>query len=114
MLSKPGNIRFDTRPKLAEEVTRYLRDALMVGEFAPGERMAVYTLAKRLGVSTMPVREALVALASEGLLEAIPRRGFRVVKISTRGVEHIFAVHAFVAGLLATEATPCVTPVTIR
>lgn len=96
------------RPKLGEEATRYLRDALMSGAFQSGERMGVEDLARRMGVSTMPVREALVTLANEGLLEVLPRRGFRVARISRNDVRDVFRVHAFVAGLLAEAAAPLI------
>lgn len=101
------------RKKLGEETTRYLRDALLSGQYATGERMAVHQLADSLGVSTMPVREALVTLANEGLLEVIPRRGFRVATLGLRDVEDAFRVHAFVAGLLIEEAAPIIPPATV-
>jgi DNA-binding GntR family transcriptional regulator len=105
--------RLPERPKLGEEATRYLRDALVSGAFQPGQRMAVEELAHQLGVSAMPVREALVALANEGLLEVLPRRGFRVARIRRRDIVDVFRVHAFVAGLLAEAAAPIITPETI-
>jgi DNA-binding GntR family transcriptional regulator len=101
------------RKKLGEETTRYLRDALLSGQYATGERMAVHQLAESLGVSTMPVREALVTLANEGLLEVIPRRGFRVATMGSRDVEDAFRVHAHVAGLLIEEAAPIIPAATI-
>lgn len=101
------------RKKLGEETTRYLRDALLSGQYATGERMAVHQLAESLGVSTMPVREALVTLANEGLLEVIPRRGFRVAPMVVRDLEDAFRVHAFVAGLLIEEAAPIIPAATI-
>lgn len=93
-----------TRPKLGEEATRYLREALMSGVYPVGHRMAVDELARQLGVSTMPIREALVALASEGLLQVLPRRGFRVAGIGPQDVDDIFQIHAFIAGMLAERA----------
>jgi len=101
------------RPKLGEEATRYLRDALVSGSFEPGQRMGVEELSKKLGVSAMPVREALVALANEGLLEVLPRRGFRVAPIRKRDILDVYRVHAFVAGLLAEAAAPIITDATI-
>ena len=75
--------------------------------------MGVEELAKQLGVSAMPVREALVALANEGLLEVLPRRGFRVARISRRDILDVYRVHAYVAGLLAEAAAPLITDETI-
>jgi DNA-binding GntR family transcriptional regulator len=101
------------RRKLGEETTRYLRDALLSGRYSAGERMAVQHLAETLGVSTMPVREALLTLANEGLLEVVPRRGFRVAALKLRDVEDAFRVHALVAGLLVEEAAPIISPAAI-
>lgn len=94
------------RRNLGEEATRYLRDALLSGRYRAGEKMAVHPLAQALNISAMPVREALLTLASEGLLEATPRRGFQVARTSLRDVQDVFRVHALVAGLLAEEAAP--------
>jgi DNA-binding GntR family transcriptional regulator len=94
----------DGRPKLGREVTRILRDAIMSGKFAPGQRMMVDELARQLGVSTMPIREALVTLAGEGLVDELARRGFRVTDLQPRDIEATFKVQAFVAGLLAADA----------
>ena len=98
-----------SRRKLGEETTRYLRDALLSGHFRPGERVPMDQLAESLGISTMPVREALVTLATDGLLDALPNRGFRVARTTTRDVEDVFKVHAFVAGLLGEKAAVIVT-----
>jgi DNA-binding GntR family transcriptional regulator len=96
--------RFVPRLKLGEEVTRYLRDAIMSGEYVAGERIRLEELADRLDVSTMPAREALTALVIEGLLEALPRRGYRVVSLQQQDIEDVFRVHAFIAGILAERA----------
>jgi DNA-binding GntR family transcriptional regulator len=101
------------RRKLGDETTRYLRDELLSGRYEAGERMGVQQLAETLGVSTMPVREALLTLANEGLLEVVPRRGFRVAALKPRDVEDAFRVHALVAGLLIEEAAPIITAATI-
>ena len=105
-----GNL---ARNKLGQETTRHLRDALLSGRYAPGERMGVQHLAQAFGVSTMPVREALLTLAGEGLLEVLPRRGFRVAPLKLRDVSDAFRVHALVAGLLIEEAAAIITPATI-
>jgi DNA-binding GntR family transcriptional regulator len=92
------------RPKLGEECARHLRDLLMSGTYRAGGRLVVEELAQQLGVSAMPVREALIALANEGLVEVLPRRGFRVARIERRDVDDVFRVHSFVAGLLVEAA----------
>jgi DNA-binding GntR family transcriptional regulator len=97
------------RPRLGEEVARALREAIMTGVFRPGDRLAVEDLASQFGVSAMPVREALVVLASEGIVGGVARRGFRVAQIRRRDFEDAFSVHAYVAGLLAAAAAEQIT-----
>lgn len=95
-------------PKLGQTVTKQVRDAIMSGIYVPGQKLVVEDLATRLGVSTMPVREALVTLANEGILDVLPRRGFRVTRFSKQDVEDIFLVHSFIAGVLAERAVPLI------
>ncbi len=92
------------RPRLGTEVTRVLRNAVLTGEYPAGYRLRIEDLAQKLGVSTMPVREALVTLANEGLLKMLPRRGFEVTPISPQEIEDVFLVHALIAGELAHRA----------
>lgn len=100
--------RIPETPKLGQTVTKQIRDAIMSGVYLTGQKLVVDDLATRLGVSTMPVREALVTLAHEGVLEVLPRRGFRVAEFTKQDVEDIFLVHAFVAGVIAERAVPLV------
>jgi DNA-binding GntR family transcriptional regulator len=55
-------------------------------------------LARQLGVSTTPVHEAIVRLASEGFVELLPRRGVRVVRLTIRDIEEIFEVREALEG----------------
>ncbi|HKT05736.1 MAG TPA: GntR family transcriptional regulator, partial [Rugosimonospora sp.] len=80
------------RPSLREGVAGALRAALVAGELRPGEVYSAPKLARRFGVSATPVREALLHLADEGLLAAVPNKGFRVVEISDRDLDEIAAL----------------------
>lgn len=100
-LGDAGPVR---RQRLGDDVTRRIREALTNGTFRAGERLAVQTLADELGVSTMPVREALVALWNEGMIEALPGRGFRALQPRPIDIEDVFAIHAFIAKRLAERA----------
>lgn len=100
--------RLGSRNKLSHEVGRYLRDAILSGTFTPGQRLGVAELADTLGVSTMPVREALVGLAREGLISELPRHGFHVARFRSTDIADVYRVHAFVAGLLAEAAAPLI------
>lgn len=101
---------FAERPKLGQEVTRVLREEILTRELEEGRRLAIGEIADRLGVSSMPVREALTALASEGLVVTLPRRGFRVARVEERDISDAFAVHAYVAGMLARRACGRLSP----
>lgn len=70
------------RRSLREEIADILRGAVMSGELVPGETYSAPSLAERFGVSATPVREAMLDLAKEGLVEVVPNKGFRVVRLS--------------------------------
>lgn len=72
-----------SRPSLHDEVTNRVRDMIVDGRLMAGERIAELDLAKQLGISRTPLREALKVLASEGLVDLLPQRG-AVVKVFTR------------------------------
>ncbi|GAA2089230.1 GntR family transcriptional regulator [Pseudolysinimonas kribbensis] len=63
---------------LAGHAESVLREMIFSGELQPGVRIYADETAEKLGMSAIPVREALRTLASRGLVEAIPQRGFRV------------------------------------
>jgi DNA-binding GntR family transcriptional regulator len=64
-----------------------LRDAVVSAELRPGRRLSENELAARLGVSRTPVREALLRLADDGLVESVPQVGTFVARISLSAVE---------------------------
>ena len=69
---------------LRDVVFNTLRQAIITGEFAPGERLMEIALAERLGVSRTPVREAIRKLELEGLVVLIPRKGAEVAQITEK------------------------------
>jgi DNA-binding GntR family transcriptional regulator len=74
---------------LRVQVVRALRAALEVGELRPGVIYSGVSLAQRFGVSATPVREAMLDLAREGMVEPVRNRGFRVVEISDEDLEQV-------------------------
>ncbi|CAA9353966.1 MAG: Transcriptional regulator, GntR family [uncultured Frankineae bacterium] len=82
-------------------VSDELRRLVVTGELAPGTRIVEDRLAARLGVSRNPVREALQALASEGFVEILPRRGAVVAQITAEQAEDLFDVRAALEPLAA-------------
>src|SRR5574340_1117707 len=96
-------------PSLRERVYRALRDALVAGELAPGERLRDQELAARLGVSRTPVREALQRLEDEGLVETAPRALTRVTPLAAVAAREAFPVVAALHALAARHGAPRLT-----
>jgi DNA-binding GntR family transcriptional regulator len=79
------------RPKpLHETVVERLRDMIVEGELASGERLHDANLAKILQVSRTPIREATKLLATEGLVDLLPGRGARVSELSSEDILDLF------------------------
>src|SRR6201986_2304199 len=94
LLEAPFSTRFET-------VVEALRAAVLAGEFQPGERLHETKLTARLGVSRTPVRAALQKLASEGLLDYTPNRGYTLRQYSIGEVIGAYEVRAVLEGLAA-------------
>lgn len=77
---------------LRDVVFNTLRQAILHGELKPGERLMEIKLAKRLGVSRTPIREAIRMLELEGLVVMIPRRGAAVAQITKQDLEDVLEV----------------------
>jgi len=99
---------------LHQGVLASLRDLIIHNELAPGKRLNERILCERLKVSRTPLREALKVLSHEGLVELLPNRGARVVKLTPEDVRHLFEILGALeslAGRLAclhiTEAEIC-------
>ncbi|MFD5099291.1 GntR family transcriptional regulator [Streptomyces albidochromogenes] len=93
-----------------ERVADALRAALIAGELRPGDVYSAPSLAARFGVSATPVREAMLDLVREGLVDTVPNKGFRVTEVSERQLDEYNHIRSLieiptVAGL-ATTADP--------
>ena len=75
---------------LAKMAYEALRDSILAGELISGEVYNEMALAKELGISRTPVREALLELSTRGLVSFLPRRGVIVKRYTKRDVEEIF------------------------
>jgi GntR family transcriptional regulator of vanillate catabolism len=84
-----------------KNVALRLREMILRGDLAPGERLAEVALAERLGVSRTPIRQALPALAREGLLAAAGRRGYVVRSFSPQDVLDAIETRGLLEGLAA-------------
>ena len=84
------------RPSLPETVYQQLRDAIHNGALKPGVILRQEDLARKLGVSRAPLREALPRLEADGMIVLRPRRGYSVVALDHEEIEDIFDVRATV------------------
>lgn len=87
---------FEERQSLRQQVAHALRAALVAGEMRPGVLYSAPTLAEKFGVSATPVREAMLDLASEGLVEAVRNKGFRVTELSNQELDDITAIRMLI------------------
>lgn len=94
---------------LRDVVFQSLRQAIIAGEFAPGERLMEITLANKLGVSRTPVREAIRMLELEGLVVMIPRKGAEVAKITQKDLRDSLEVRSAIEELSVTLACDRIT-----
>lgn len=82
------------RSNLAIDVADLLRESIATGEIPPGTRLVEVEVARQLGVSRGPLREALRILETEGLLDSHPGRGSFVSTISERDVREVYSLRS--------------------
>jgi GntR family transcriptional regulator, vanillate catabolism transcriptional regulator len=84
--------------KLREQVVLKLRELILSGELAAGQRVAEIPISERLGVSRTPVRQALTVLAQEGLLGLAGKRGYLVHEFTAKDIEDAIDVRGILEG----------------
>lgn len=89
----------DRAPARSMSSADRVREAILAGEFAPGERINEVHLSRALGVSRTPIRAALHALAAEGLLDYARNRGFTVREFAAQAVADAYQIRASLEGL---------------
>jgi DNA-binding GntR family transcriptional regulator len=94
--------------KIAESATQraynFIRDRLQNRELQPGSRLVTRNLAKKLGTSLNPVREALNRLSSQGLVEHVPGSGTFVHEPNAQGIRDLYGVREAIESHAAAEA----------
>lgn len=94
---------------LAQQAYNTIRRAIRDGKIARGQFFSETTLAESMGVSRTPVREALLDLFREGIVEIIPKRGFRLAELDEAAINEIrllrVALERVVISQLCTTAT---------
>ncbi|MGY2053050.1 GntR family transcriptional regulator [Methylobacterium sp. JK268] len=109
-LSPPVGLPILSESDLVRQVARRLTDAITAGRLAPGAKVAEAAVARELGISRAPVREAARLLESQGLLRAHPRRGFFVREIAAADVDEIYDLRLCIERHAAVEAARRLTP----
>ncbi|QSX09677.1 GntR family transcriptional regulator [Alkalibacter rhizosphaerae] len=97
-------IDMDTYKPLREIVFTTMREAIVNGDFKPGQRLMEVQLAEQMGVSRTPVREAIRKLELEGLVIMVPRKGAYVAGLSSEDVKEVLEIRAVLEGLAASLA----------
>lgn len=109
-MTKPARVaRPFTRRSSGELVADHLRRQIIAGELAPGQRLTQEDIATELGVSRVPVREALVILEQEGWVKMEMQRGGRVLPVET-SISDNAEVWNLLFGLIARRAADRLTP----
>ncbi|RLV10146.1 GntR family transcriptional regulator [Streptomyces griseocarneus] len=95
--------------RLRDQVAHALRAALISGELRPGTVHSAPSLAADFGISATPVREAMLDLAREGLVEPVRNKGFRITGVSERDLDQYAEIRALIevptVGRVARTAT---------
>ena len=93
-----------TRETMTDRVYAHLREQLAIGNFTPGERLSLRELGSELGVSVMPVREAVNRLVADRALEVTPTRVLRVPLTTAQQVRDLADIRIAVEGFAAERA----------
>jgi DNA-binding GntR family transcriptional regulator len=97
-----------------DHVLDQIRTAILAGRLPAGETLRQEDLAERLGVSRMPVREAIRRLHAEGLVEVLPSRRVRVAPLDRAEIEDIYDMRAALEPLAVRLAVPRLTKAQLR
>jgi len=98
-----AEVFIESKP-LREKIADKIRADIIKGVYKNGERLVEPKLAKNLGISRTPIREALRQLESEGFIEIVPRRGAIVKELTIKDIDDLYAIKANLEGLAARQA----------
>ncbi|MES1924850.1 GntR family transcriptional regulator [Salinisphaera sp. T31B1] len=107
-------MEFDRPPSLSAVTAKAIADAIMTGQFAPGQRLREVEIASLLDISRAPLREALRELASDGLVEIRPNRGAFVADPSREEIAQMSVTRGLIEGAAARLVTHRAQPASLR
>ncbi len=93
---------------MRERIAHALRAAIISGELEPGTVYSAPSLGARFGVSATPVREAMLDLVREELVEIVPNKGFRVTEISESALDEITELRLLIEPAVVGKVTPSI------
>ncbi|MFI1966425.1 FCD domain-containing protein [Streptomyces pathocidini] len=102
------------RQLLSDHVYSLLRGWIVAGELVPGQRLVESEIARRLGTSQAPAREAVKRLAHEGLVESQPHRGTYVARVSEQQAQEVRDIRVMFEEYAARKATGRLDPESLR
>lgn len=94
---------------LKDHVYQYIAEQISKGSLIPGEKINENEICQELSISRTPVREALIQLASEGVLENVPRKGFIIKEMKEGEARQLYEVIGTLDGLAAQMACSLLT-----
>ena len=92
------------KTKLSDLVSKHVRDSIISGEIKSGDRLVETAIAKELGVSQAPVREAFRELSVMGLVKIVPYSGSYVLPITKKKLLHIYSLRTMIESIAAEQS----------
>ena len=89
---------------MAEAALERLREAIIMGELTPGTPLRLEDLARRLGMSISPIREAVRQLEALGLAEHVPHHGAKVMRLDVEELRELFSIRLALEGMAVRRA----------
>jgi len=109
-----NELKMENYELLNQKTYRILKQAIVRGDLAPNSKLALNEIAKSLGISNTPVREAINKLSSEGFVKIIPNKGIIVKEVNIDDLQEILHIRTFLDGLIAKLAAKKITDKEIR
>ena len=102
------------RPTLMVQALKQIQAAIKDGRLKPGDRLIETELAKDMGISRFPIREALRQLEKEGLVQSVPFKGTTVARFSQKDIEDLYSLRGALEGLAIRTLIPKISGAEIK
>lgn len=109
MRGNSGQFTFPDKQNISRDVVEYIKQQILKGELDPGDRIVETRLARELGISQTPIREAMHQLSGEGIITIVPNKGPVVNELNKNDVFEIYSLRAVIEGLairIASQIAP--------